>query len=162
MINQLMRLLLLAGVALAASSCDGILEPRSHVYDGPPVVEFAPVMPAGTYTLPVSLVANSAEDREVSVRVNYIGSPPRQNVTGAFTLASGTTAAEGTHFTIPAGKSYTIPAGSNRTEVPITIHGGALENGQSMTIVLELVPGDNVGVSENYKRFTIAMSKAGS
>lgn len=157
--HRFIRLLLVAGVVLTAPSCDSILESRDHTYDGPPLVEFGPVLPAGTYTLPVSLAANSVEEVPVSVRVNYVGPSPKQNVTGTFTLASGTTATEGTHFTVSGGKSYTISAGTNSTDILITVHGGAVQNGETVTIVLELDPGQAFIVSENYKQFTISVSK---
>jgi hypothetical protein len=45
--------------------------------------------------------------------------------------------------------------------IPISILGGGLANGQSVSLLLELVPGD-VDVSENYKQFTISATKAAS
>lgn len=157
--HQILKPLLVAGVAFAVSSCNGILEPTNHAYDGPPVVEFAPVLPAGNYTMSVSVPSNSTADQTVSVGVNYVGPSPSHDVTGSFTLASGTTAVEGTHFTV-SSKTYTISSGSNSTTIPVTIHGGALQNGGSATIVLELAaPGSGVGVSANYKQFTISISK---
>jgi hypothetical protein len=60
-----------------------------------------------------------------------------------------------------ASTNYTIPAGSNSVTIPISILGGGLANGQSVNLLLELVPGD-VDVRENYKRFTISATKAAS
>lgn len=153
------RPLLVVGALLAATGCDSLLEPRDHTYDGPPVVEFAPVLPDGTYTLSVSFAAASTETRAVTARVQYVGSAPEREITGEFTVGDGSTGVEGTHFTIPGGKRFTIAAGSNHADIPVQLHGAALEPGETVTIVLELVPGDEIGVSENYKRFTIRAGK---
>ena len=156
--RRVIRLLLVAGFALAATSCDSIFEPRDHVYDGPPLVEFAPVLPAGNYTRSVSFPAGSTATNAVNVTVQYIGPPPSSNVSGTFTV--GGTAVRDTHYSV-ASTTYTIAAGSNSVSIPISILGGGLANGQSVSLLLELVPGD-VGVSENYKQFTISATKAAS
>lgn len=151
---------LVAGVVVTTAACDTLLEPRDHVYDGPPVIEFAPVLPSGAYSVAVDFAAGADETREVTVGVQYVGPPPESDVTGQFALGSGTTAVEGTHFTAPDG--FTIAAGSNRTDVAVELDAGAFEDGESVEVVLELTTDGGVEVSENYRQFTITASKAGS
>lgn len=148
------------GVVLATWSCDSVLEPPDHTYTGAPVVEFAPALPAGNYTMSVSVAANSTADQVVNVGVQYVGTPPKQAVSGTITLGSGTTAKEGTQFSVPS-KSYTIPSGGYSTTIPFTIHGGGIANGGSVQIQLQLdAPGSGVAVSANYGKFTISIKKA--
>lgn len=152
--------LLLGGLGASSASCDALLEPRDHAYDGPPVIEFAPVLPSGDYSRQVTFPPGSTAPENVTVRVQYVGPPPDNEVNGEFALGASTTAVSGTHFTMPTG--YTIPAGENRVDVVLELNSAALAADESVTIVLELTPGQDFDVSENYKQFTITLHKAAS
>lgn len=152
---------MLAAVVLATVSCEDILfDDPQHIYDGPAMVEFAPVLPAGSYTRTITFASSSTTNQNVSVRVNYIAVPPTADVSGDFTRATTSTAVEGTHYRIPGGNRYTIPSGGNSVNVAIELLAAGLANGATATLVLELLPGQGFQVSEKYKRFTITLRKS--
>jgi hypothetical protein len=93
------------------------------------------------------------------VRVNYIAAAPSGNVTGTIVREGSSTAVEGTHYRFTAGSGYTIAAGTNFVDVPIEVMRSGFSVGQSVTLVLELEPGQGFGVSENYKRFTLTLRR---
>jgi hypothetical protein len=151
----------LALLLLPVAACEDILfDDPEHVYDGPPMVEFAPVLPAGTYARTVTLTASTTANQNTSVRVNYIAASASANVTGEITRVSTSTAVEGTHYRFTSGNSYTIAAGTNFVVVPIEVLASGFTPGQSVSLVLELVPGQGFQVSENYKRFTFTLRRS--
>lgn len=161
MTRSIIRGLALA-VALGGLACDdGLLfEDPDHTYDGPPLVEFAPTLPGGTYRVEVTFAEDSGEAETVSVGVQYVGEPPQSAVNGSFSIAGGN-AVEGEHYTLPEGSSFTIPAGENRTDVPVELLGAGLANGEAVALTLELADGEAYEVSANYSEFQIAASKDG-
>lgn len=159
--NAFVRSMLVAGLALAVTACDSLMEPRDHEFDGPSTVEFAPVLPSGSYTLSVELDAGSTQDETVDVGVNYIGPPPSSAVSGSVSVTGESSAVEGTHVTLSDQGGYTIASGENTTDVPVTIHGDALADGEAVTAVLELSADGDVEVAANYDSFTIEISKSG-
>jgi hypothetical protein len=153
---------LLAGVVAASGGCDLLMDETDHTFNGPPTVEFAPVLPSATYALTVTFPDGATTSQTVNVRVNYISAPPSANVTGEFAAVGTTTAVEGTHYRLPNGNSYVIAAGANSVDIPIELLGAGLADGANVTLVLELMPGSGFEVSENYKRFTVTSRKTGS
>jgi hypothetical protein len=150
----------LALMVLPTVGCEDILfDDPEHVYNGPPVVEFAPVLPAGNYTRPVTLARSATADTTITVRVNYVAAAPASNVSGEITRVSTSTAVEGTHYRFTSGSQYTIQAGSNFVDVPIEVLAAGLAAAQTVTLVLELAPGNGFQVSEKYKRFTLTLRR---
>jgi hypothetical protein len=146
---------------LPTAGCEDLLfDDPEHVYNGPPTVEFAPVLPAGTYARTVTLGATAPSNATTNVRVNYIAAASTGNVSGDIMVVSSSTAQEGTHFQFTGGKTYTIPAGSNFVDVPIEVLASGFDAGESVTLVLELAPGSNFQVSENYKQFTLTLRRS--
>jgi hypothetical protein len=147
---------------LPTTACEDLLfDDPSHTYDGPPVVEFAPVIPAGNYSRTITFSATEITNQTVNVRVNYIAKPSSTALTGEITREVSSTAVEGTHYRFTSGSgSYTIPAGGSFVDVPIEFIGAGLDPGESVTLVLELVPGADFGVSENYKQFSFTVRKS--
>jgi hypothetical protein len=94
------------------------------------------------------------------VRVNYIAETPASNVTGSIVREATSTAVENTHYRFTNGSSFTIPAGSHSVDVPIEVLASGLAPGQSVSLVLELAPGQGYEVSENYKRFTLTLRRS--
>lgn len=150
----------LALLVLPASACNDILfDDPEHVYDGPPVVEFAPVLPAGSYVRTITLSGAAPANQTTNVRVNYIAASPGSGITGEIVRAGNSTAVEGTHYRFPSGSSWTIAAGANSVDVPIEVLSAGLSAGQSVTLVLELTPGQGYGVSTKYKTFTLTVRR---
>jgi hypothetical protein len=147
---------------LLTTACEDLLfDDPSRVYDGPPVVEFAAVVPAGNYSRTVSFSATETTNQTVNVRVNYIANPASEDLTGEITQEASSTAVGGTHYRFTSGSgSYTIAAGASFADVPIEFLGAGLDPGESVTLVLELVPNEDFGVSENYKQFTFTVEKS--
>jgi hypothetical protein len=158
------RWMMIPAVALLlvpTAGCEDLLfDDPEHVYNGPPTVEFAPVLPAGSYARTVTLGATAPSNATTNVRVNYIAAAPSSNVTGDIMIASSSTAQEGTHFRFTGGRTYTIPAGANFVDVPIEVLASGFARGQSVTLLLELAPGSNFQVSENYKQFTLTLRRS--
>jgi hypothetical protein len=151
----------LALLVLPTTACEDILfDDPEHVYDGPPVVEFAPVLPAGNYTRTVTLARTATDNVMTTVRVNYVSAAPTGNVTGEITSVNTSTAVDGTHYRFTSGSHYTIAAGSNFVDVPIEVLAAGLAPEQSVTLVLELLPGDAFQVSEKYSRFTLTLRRS--
>jgi len=150
---------LLVGTVLVLSGCDALFQDPDHEYGGPAQVEFAPVLPSGAYTRTVTFQAGNNAVQRTTVRVNYIAPPPRSAVMGGIRLSEGSAAGHGTHFRMPEGWQYTIAPGTNSVDVPVELLGSGLSNGGSITLVLELAPGEGFQVAERYKRFTITVRK---
>lgn len=157
------RLLIVSALALLvlpASACNDILfEDPEHVYDGPPVVEFGPALPAGNYVRTITLSGAAPANQTTNVRVNYVAASPSSNVTGEIVRAGNSTAVEGTHYRFPGGSSWTIAAGTNSVDVPIEVLSAGFNAGQSVTLVLELAPGQGYGVNTKYRTFTLTLRR---
>lgn len=160
--SRWMSMPLLTVLAAGAAACELPFDEADNVYDGPPLVEFAPVMPEGSYSVGIDFGAGSDETRTVTVRVQYISAPPAADVTGEIMIADGSSAVEGEHYALPDGTDYTIPAGQNAAEVRVDLLGRGLDDGQSVVLVLDLVEGEGFDVSPNHKQFQITASKATS
>ena len=151
---------LLALTVLTTAGCEDLFfDDPEHTYPGPPVVEFAPVLPAGNYVRTITFARGATTNQTSSVRVNYIAEPAAAAVSGQIVRVSTSTAVEGTHYRLTGGDTYTIPAGANFVDIPVEILAAGLANGASVTLVLELAPGQGFGVSEKYKRFTFTLRK---
>jgi hypothetical protein len=147
-------------LVLPAAGCEDLLfDDPEHLYNGPPMVEFAPVLPAGSYARTVTFNATATADQTTTVRVNYIATTPSGGVTGQIMRAASSTAQEGTHYRFTGGNTYTIAAGTNSADVPIEVLASGLAPGESVTLVLELAPGSNFEVSENYMQFTLTLRR---
>lgn len=156
-----LRIAALAWLILPITACEDLLfENPDHVYTGPPVVEFAPVLPAGNYTRTITFTRTATANQTTNVRVNYVSASPGANVTGDITRVSTSTAVEGTHYRFTGGTTYTIQAGANSVDIPIEVLATGFTPGQSTTLVLELTPGTGYGVSEKYKRFTLTLRRS--
>lgn len=150
----------LALLLLPAAGCEDILfDDAEHVYDGPPTVEFAPVLPAGSYARTVTFTSTATANQTTSVRVNYIAASPG-SVSGEITRAANSTAVEGTHYRFTSGNTYSMSAGTWSADVPIEVLANGFAPGQSVTLVLELAPGSGFQVSENYKQFTLTLRRS--
>lgn len=153
--------LLLAALVVGSAGCSDILfEDPDKTYDGPAVVEFAPVLPDGTYVRRISFPAGSSATQGVNVGVNYVASPPSSAVNGEVAVASGTTAVEGEDFVLSA-RGFTIPAGENVGTIPVEVRAAGLDDGETVSIILELQEGSGFQVSPNYRTFEIRVSKSG-
>lgn len=158
--NRWMCTTLIAVLAAGTAGCEDLLfEDRDKTYTGPAFVEFAPVMPTGVYSMAVSFSAGSATTTTATVGVQYVSAPPDAAVSGQFKTGAGTTAVDGQHYTLPAGNSYTIPAGQNAVDIQVDFLGPGLADGESVTLVLELLDGTGFTASPNYKTFTITATK---
>jgi len=147
-------------LALGTTACDEFLfEDPDHTYDGPPMVEFAPVTPAGNYVRTITFTRTATTDQSTAVQVNYVAPSPSADITGDITRVSTSTAVEGTHYRITGGMRYTIRAGTNSIAIPIDVLNTGLAPGATVTLVLELVPGTGYQVSTKYKTFTLTLRR---
>jgi hypothetical protein len=152
----------LAVLILPTMACEDLLfDDPEHVYSGPPMVEFAPVVPSGSYTRTVTLGATATSNTMTTVRVNYIAAPPSSAVNGQIIREGTSTAVEGEHYRFASGSgAYTIAAGTNFADVQIEVLADGFDAGESVTLVLELADAESFEVSENYKLFTLTLRKS--
>ena len=148
-------------LVLSTAACEDLLfDDPSQIYEGPPTVEFAPVLPSGNYTRTVEIDAGSTSNVMTTVRVNYIANPPSSDVSGQIMREGSSTAVEGTHYRFASGSnSYTIASGTNFVDIQIEVMGSGFADGESQILVLELADGADFEVSENYKTFTLELEK---
>jgi hypothetical protein len=145
------------------AACDSPFEARDHLYDGPDVVEFRPVVATGSFTDQVDVPAGAEAPVTSSVQVQYISAtPPDSPVTGEISILPSSTASEGQHVRFPEGRSWNIPAGGAFVDVPVELLPVALADGQSVTLVLELQDGTGYRASPNHRQFTFILTKAAS
>jgi hypothetical protein len=150
----------LALLVLPAAGCEDLLfDDPEHTYDGPPTVEFAPVLPAGTYARTISFTPTATENQTTAVRVNFIAAAPA-SVSGEVVRSASSTAVEGTHYRFTSGSAYSMAAGTWAADVPIEVLASGFAPGESVTLVLELAPGSGFEVSENYKQFTLTLERS--
>jgi len=144
---------------LPIAACEDLLfDDPEHVYSGPPTVEFAPVLPAGNYTRTITFSSTATADQNTNVRVNFIATSA-SGASGEIMREASSTAQEGTHYRFTSGSSYSIATGSWFVDVPIEVLSSGLTPGQSVTLVLELAPGQGFEVSEKYKQFTLTLRR---
>lgn len=147
-------------LALGTTACDELLfEDPQHTYNGPPMVEFAPVLPAGNYVRTITFTSTATANQSTTVRVNYISAAPSADLNGDIARVSTSTAVEGTHYRLPSGARYTIRAGTNSVDLPVEVLAAGFAPGATVTLILELAPGTGFGVSEKYKRFTFTLRR---
>ncbi len=159
--KRVMMLPVLAVLALPLVGCEDVLfDDPDHTYSGPPQVEFAPVLPAGTYVRTITFTSTATTNQTTSVRVNYIAPAPPSDVGGDITRVSTSTAVEGTHFRFTSGAHYTIKAGTNFVDVPIEVIASGFAPGATATLVLELTPGSGFEVATKYSRFTLTLRRS--
>lgn len=142
---------LLLVLALPLTGC---FEDFATAYDGPTVVEFDQTL-SGGYSLTVPEGAGV-----VSRQINLIG--PQQGSPSTITfdvVGDGTTAVDGTHYSLPTGTQFEIPANSSFGQLQVNILDGGLDSAQQVTLQLELVGSadGSIGAAENLDDFTITI-----
>lgn len=145
-------------LAIGLAGCSDVLfDDVDKTYDGPPMLEFAPVMPDGTYVQRVTFTAGSTDSETVNVRINYLAAAATSSVEGEVAVGSGTTATDGEHYRLST--TFSIPAGENTTALPVEILGTGLADGESVSLFLELQASAGIQVSPNYATFEIRVTK---
>ena len=109
----------------------------------------------------IDLEADETDNRTVNLRIQYAGAHVDHSLTAAYEVyAPETTATEGEHFQILGDKILEVPANSSvSTPLELEILSGAIMPGDSYTIVLRITEDSDVPPMENYKDFTINISK---
>lgn len=150
----------LALAVLPMTGCEDILfDDPEHTYNGPSLVEFAPVLPAGNYVRTITFTRTATANQNTSVRVNFITAQASNGVSGTITRVSTSTAVENTHYRFTSGANYTIAAGAYSVDVPIEVLSAGLTPGQSVSLVLELTPGQGYDVSAKYRTFSLTLRR---
>lgn len=164
----------LAGLVFLLTGC---FDDITKVYDGPAVVEFAqysqPGSPSNNF---VSTITFAADANDASVEVSYLLqliAPHFGTATNiGFVVADNqldedgdvvqsTTAVEGTHFNVlnPDNRAV-FEANTSTSAISIEAISNDLAPGESVQLILELVDGDQLAPSENYKYFRVVIRKA--
>jgi len=151
---------LLALMGLAA--CE---PPRDLTYTGATVVEFKnDRVNTATATFLTNNTFNSRTVRQAlvtrdSVLVQLVGPHRTQETVVDYTVASNSTAIEGTHFSFLSTKGkVTIPANSSSAFVKVRVLQGipaSVSATQDFRLVLTLSGNTDTQPSENYKTFTL-------
>jgi hypothetical protein len=150
----------LALLVLPMTACEDLLfDDPEHTYSGPPLVEFAPVLPAGNYVRTITFTRTATANQNTNVRVNFITAQASNGVSGTLTRVSTSTAVEGTHYRFNSGAHWSIAAGAYFVDVPIEVLSSGLTPGQTVSLVLELTAGQGYDVSARYKTFTLTLRR---
>jgi len=144
--KSLRVLLLTTLVAMTLSACD-LFEARDRSYDGPPVLEFAPL-------------SQSADEGAgaIATNIQLIGPQRGDPLTVNYVVDDSSTAVEGTHYTL-ASTSATIEDSTSSAPVNITVLDNEEDDANSTYILyLSLQESQGVAPAENLKTYTLTIS----
>lgn len=109
----------------------------------------------------IKLEADETDSRTISLRIQYAGAHVSHPLTAVYEVyAPETTATEGEHFRVVGDKALTVPANSSVSDaLELEILSAAIDPGDDYTIVLRITEDSDIPPMENYKDFTINISK---
>lgn len=107
------------------------------VYDGPPLLEFAPLQQEVNLT-----------DGTATVAVQLIGEQRDSGLAVSFSVNGSSTAVAGTHYNITTSSPVTIAAGTSAVNIEIELIDGSLASG-SVNLILDLEGADGVNADPN-------------
>ena len=183
-----LRSLLTAGLLASTLFLTGCFDDIVNTFEDEPQVEFGqyfqPFSASNNYTANLSYSADAESPTAFGLRLNLIGPHQEGDVHINFVAAdeevdidgevvSTASAVEGVHFTLnPADGQAVFPAGEecgdfvdtvacpSFTFIEVTALPDGLDPGESVTLILELQPSDALIPAENYKYYTVNLSKA--
>lgn len=151
------------GIIISLSSC---FKTPERIYTGPMVVEFKNHRAGFTAANNTAIlnVSNTPIARTVrqaigtdTIYVQLVGAQMPQPVEVSYQVAGTSTAVENTHYRFPTTRgTLTIPANSSVGYLIVQTLPAITSPAEVRSIVFTLLNGSNdVGVSENYKTFTL-------
>ncbi|MFN8353420.1 MAG: hypothetical protein U0Y10_03165 [Spirosomataceae bacterium] len=148
--KSFLNYLCVAAIALVGLSC---MEDRDNLYKGPTVIEFFPLSATKSVT---TTATNPATD---SLKVQLVGAQQTSPLSLGYEIETATTTAvEGTHYTLPNKGTFTVPANSSFGYIYYTVKAGSIASG-TQRVVFVLKGNETILPSENYKKFTLTLSK---
>lgn len=183
-----LRSLLTIGLLSSALLLTGCFEDIVNTFDGEPQVEFEqynqPFSGSSNYTANLGYGPDAETSTTFALRLNLIGPHQGTDVDINFVAAAEqvdvdgevvrtASAVEGVHYTLsPSDGRAVFPAdvecGSyphttacpSFSHIEVTALPDGLDPGESVTLILELQPSDTLIPAENYKYYTVNLSKA--
>lgn len=183
-----LRSLLTAGLLASALLLTGCFEDIVNTFDGEPQVEFEqynqPFSGSNNYTANVGFGADAEDPTTFALRLNLIGPHQGTDVDINFVAAdeevdfdgdvvATASAVEGVHFSLnPSDGRAVFPDGvecgayphttacPSFSHIEVTALPGGLAPGESVTLILELQESNTLIPAENYKYYTVNLSKA--
>lgn len=173
-------LLLVLGASISITGC---FDEVSGPYDGPDVAAFAENGVGGLWNESVGFSAGSEETESIELEIELIAEQSSSDQTvevvavepgdeGEAEACTDTRAHDFTagcpvptavleeHFELTSGSDITIPANESHGYVELDIFGDALEDGESVAILLRLNETGDLDIAENYRYFHITASKS--
>ena len=159
--NTLKLTSLLLAVLLVVG-CDGLFEDHAsqfHLDDANQVEWAPPDRSSGSLSYTATLVADQAEDKTITFEVQLIGAQSGSDRVVGVAVSDGD-AVEGQDFEIlNSNNEVVIPANSNHGNVDVQILASNIENGESVSTILELQEGPELGVAVNMKDLSLTIEK---
>ncbi|KQC01032.1 hypothetical protein [Pedobacter sp. Hv1] len=128
------------------------MKDRKNIYEGPDVVEFLGI----TGTVKKGTVATPGV---ANVTVQLVGHQSTSPTEISYAIATTGTGVNGTDYTIAGtANKITIPANSSSANIVVTAIPANIPTG-TKTVVLTLLGNSTIGVSANYKTFTLSITQ---
>lgn len=154
---KIQKYLLAALLLVTGFTLSGCFEDIAGPYDGPSQVGFTQAV-NGT---PINGYATTRNEGSgtTTLQLELIGPHRSTDTQFPVTVASTSTATQGTHYAFPSGTTVTIPANSSFGTLTLNIPQSDLAAGATRTVVLEVGPSADGAVvpAENWKRFTVTI-----
>jgi hypothetical protein len=166
-------------VIMSSTSC----KKPDLTYNGPAVVEFAPLTTSSTYTTAFSATIKQANYTllvdTLELTVNLVGKQQNKDINVEYSLVTDkvvdfpsvtyfidpTTAVEGTHFSFLPVRSgtangvMTIPANSSFGKIKLNSIAAQVSPDVSKRVVIKLISTSDVNVNPNYQYFIVIITR---
>jgi len=130
-----------------------------HLDDANQVEWAPPDRSSSSLSYTATLEAGQAEDKTISFEVQLIGAQSGSDRVVGVEVTDGD-AVEGQDFEIlNSNNEVVIPANSNHGNVEIQILASNIEDGESVSAILELQEGPELGVAVNMKDLSLTIEK---
>ena len=153
---KILLLSLSLGLIVLQSCTKDKMNEVGTVYTGAPVIEFAHL--TGSLNRSVAFSSTTATQGTDSVKIQLVGPQRATPTTVTFQVDPTSTAVAGTDYINLTTTTNTVVIPANQSFVWVVFRFNRPASG-TKTLVLNLVGGDNVGVSQNYKTMTFTWKK---
>jgi len=132
---------------------------KFHLDDANQVEWAPPDRSSSSLSYTATLEADQTEDKTITLEVQLIGAQSGSDRVVGVAVSDGD-AVEGQDFEIlNSNNEVVIPANSNHGNVDVQILASNIENGESVSTILELQEGPELGVAVNMKDLSLTIEK---
>ncbi len=153
---KILLLSLSLGLIVLQSCTKDKMDEMGTVYTGTPVIEFAHL--TGSLNRAVAFPTTTATQTTDSVKIQLVGPQRGTPTTVTFQVDAASTGVAGTDYVNLTTTTNTAVIPANQSFVWIVFRFNRPASG-TKTLVLNLVGGDDAGVSQNYKTMVFSWKK---